>query len=96
MSSFSAAAAMTYFLSWVYSRFISFQVMLGQHRSEVVVVVERRGGIIPRYPRVVPGADACLCVEEVHLALHCCSLLCFFFKETMDVLENMRDSEEHL
>lgn len=31
---------------------------------------------IPWYPRVVPSADACLCVKEVHLALHCCSLLC--------------------
>lgn len=32
---------------------------------------------VPRYPRVVPGADACLCVKEVHLTLYCCSLLCF-------------------
>lgn len=39
-------------------------------RSEVGIA------IVPRYPRVMPGADACLCVKEVHLALHCCSLLC--------------------
>lgn len=33
--------------------------------------------IIPWYPRIVPSADTRLCVKEVHLALHCCSLLCF-------------------
>lgn len=38
--------------------------------------------ILPWYPRVMPGADTCLCVKEVHLALHSCSLLCYN-KETM-------------
>ena len=33
------------------------------------------GGSVPRYPGVVPGADTCLRVEEVHLALHRRSLL---------------------
>lgn len=31
---------------------------------------------VPWYPRVVPGADARLRVEEVHLALHRRTLLC--------------------
>lgn len=31
---------------------------------------------IPGYPGVVPGADTCLRVEEVHLALHRRPLLC--------------------
>lgn len=36
---------------------------------------------LPWYPRVVPGADARLRVEEVHLALHRRALLCLSEEE---------------
>lgn len=48
----------------------SFHSVLRQVKGQT------RPAALPWYPRVVPGADACLRVEEVDLALHCGALLC--------------------
>lgn len=42
----------------------------------MVFLVGLWGVIIPWYPRVMPGAHTCLCVEEVDLTLHRGPLLC--------------------
>lgn len=56
----------------------------GSHSAVCLDGLKVKRGLqaLPGYPRVVPGADARLRVEEVDLALHCGALLCALEEES--------------